>query len=683
MARKNSILFSACVVAALALAGCAGEDGALGPVGPAGGVGEAGPRGEKGDRGEDGGDGSEGSDGRDGVDGRDGRDGRDGSDGKDALARNLQFDDVGFPWTNAEKHQARASSAVTIGGVRHAIGYDVILRGGQDPTRPDMACDLESSPETCFGVIVDADYEPILDDNGEPFVSAATDFVSLLNVEGSLFSVAHFESNPAGLYLTKVAQAADGELSAEWTRAIDVSSIDGVWTTCAGSVTPWGTHLASEEYPPDARPIEQAMVDFATYDASGVKGSVTPVAKFKNHFPLTAANFKSFKSDYSPYMHGYPVEVTVDAAGEPTLEKHYAMGRTALELAYVMPDDRTAYLTDDGGNVGLFMFVADTPGNLSAGRLYAARLYQTTAPGGELHADVQWIDLGHATNGEIAAHIDPPTGEPTEFSDIFEYQDAAADGTCAAGFRPVRANSSTIQCLKLVPGMEMAASRLETRRYAGYLGATIEFNKEEGITFDPDRNRLYLAMSDVTGSMGPQSVIDHIDVAPNRCGVVYALDVAPLVDLDGALVSEYAAQNIYPFVNGVETSYPSDSPYAGNSCSVNGIANPDNVTYLPGYDTLVIGEDTSKHVNDAIWAVNVVDRKMTRIFTTPYGSETTSPYWFPALNGHGYLMSVIQHPYGEGDDSGVHPRDRLVDAEATGSRSWMGVLGPFPSLSLD
>jgi len=670
MARKHSILFGACVVAALALAGCGGEAGAMGPQGPMGPAGDPGPKGDKGDKGGDGSDGADGKDGSDGVDGRDGG------------ARSLLFDDVGFPWTNAERHQARASTGVTVDGEHHAIGYDVILRGGQDPARPDMACDLENSPQTCFGVIVDKDYEPILDDNGEPFISAATDFASILQVEGNLFGIAHFESNPAGLYLTKLKQDASGGISAEWTRALDVAAIDGVWTTCAGSVTPWGTHLASEEYPPDARPIEQAMVDFATYDASGVKGAVTPVAKFKGHHPLTAANFDSFKSDYSPYMHGYPVEIAVDAAGRDTITKHYAMGRVALELAYVMPDRKTAYLTDDGGNVGLFMFVADRAGDLSSGTLYAARLYQTTAPGGELHADVQWIDMGHATNAEIRAHIAPPTGEPTRFSDIFEYR-APVGESCPEDFRAVRANESAIQCLKLKPGMASAASRLETRRYAAYLGATVEFNKEEGITFDLDRNRLYLAMSDVTGSMGPQPVINHIDVAPNRCGVVYALDVAPLAGADGALISEYAAQNIYPFVSGVEMSYPDDSPYAGNSCSVNGIANPDNLTYLPGYDVLVIGEDTSKHINDAIWAVDVVDRKMTRIFTTPYGSETTSPYWYPDVNGYGYLMSVIQHPYGEGDESGVHPRDRLGDAEATGSRSWMGVIGPFPRLSLD
>ncbi|GIW21850.1 MAG: hypothetical protein KatS3mg068_0857 [Candidatus Sericytochromatia bacterium] len=34
-----------------------------------------------------------------------------------------------------------------------------------------------------------------------------------------------------------------------------------------------------------------------------------------------------------------------------------------------------------------------------------------------------------------------------------------------------------------------AASFLETRRYGAYLGGTTEFQKEEGITYDKDKNR--------------------------------------------------------------------------------------------------------------------------------------------------------------------------------------------------
>ena len=33
---------------------------------------------------------------------------------------------------------------------------------------------------------------------------------------------------------------------------IDYSAVGGLWIPCAGSITPWKTHLSSEEYEPDA-----------------------------------------------------------------------------------------------------------------------------------------------------------------------------------------------------------------------------------------------------------------------------------------------------------------------------------------------------------------------------------------------------------------------------------------------
>lgn len=102
------------------------------------------------------------------------------------------------------------------------------------------------------------------------------------------------------------------------------------------------------------------------------------------------------------------------------------------------------------------------------------------------------------------------------------------------------------------------------------------------------------------------------------------------------------------------------------------IANPDNLSYLPGYGTLLIGEDTGKHQNDALWAYDVKTGRLDRIATTPYGSETTSPYWFPNIDGSGYVTMVTQHPYGESDgDLAQSPSDK---------ESYVGYIGPFPPL---
>jgi hypothetical protein len=124
----------------------------------------------------------------------------------------------------------------------------------------------------------------------------------------------------------------------------------------------------------------------------------------------------------------------------------------------------------------------------------------------------------------------------------------------------------------------------------------------------------------------------------NQCGTVFALDVGD----DEVIGSEYVAKNIYAVLSGEMTSYAKGSTYAGNKCHVDGIANPDNITFLPGYDTLIIGEDSGAgHQTDVVWSFNTVTKQLTRIQTTPYGSETTSMYFYPNIGGFGYLASVV------------------------------------------
>ena len=105
---------------------------------------------------------------------------------------------------------------------------------------------------------------------------------------------------------------------------------------------------------------------------------------------------------------------------------------------------------------------------------------------------------------------------------------------------------------------------------------------------------------------------------------------------------------------------------AGNKCAVEGISNPDNVTYLDGSDILVIGEDTSKHENNMVWGLNVVDKKLTRLLTTPLDAETTSPFWHKNINGFGYMTAVSQHPM-----------EDVSDASDADKESSVGVIGPI------
>jgi secreted PhoX family phosphatase len=653
--RMGRIWQASLLAGALALTACTGDEG---PPGPPGNQGDAGPEGNPGDAGPEG------------------------------TAKWLSFADVGFPRTNAEKHQVRASNRINLNGTEHPISFTTILRGRQDPARPERACDLTNSPSTCLNVLLSAGGQPLRDDAGEVVVTNAHDNTSFIQVGGRTFMYSSTESMPSGMFVTNISQAANGTLSATATKAIDTSPIDGFWYSCAGMKSPWNTHLASEEFPPDARFVQE-RTSWADLKAKATSPTFPEFKLAAQYFGvnLTDTNsdgvpdgdYADFLAAYSPYFAGYPVEVTLDANGNATLKKHYAAGRVSLEVSYVMPDNKTVLLTDDGTNVGLFMFIADTAMDLSAGTLYAMRVYQTTPVGSPTFtADIEWISLGHATNAQVRALIHPSGTTPRiTFADIFLTEEPNVDGTCpTAGFKAVRgANSEKLECLQLKPGMELAASRLETRRYAALLGATTELNKEEGLTYDPDSHTVYVALTEISKGMVTQpGGDDHISVAANVCGGVFGLNVGAFTNAAGNVVTQYAPLNWYPVVVGVPTNYAAGSPYVGNSCSVNGLAGPDNVTYLPGYNTLIIGEDTGFHQNDAIWSFNTVTKKLTRIMTTPYGAETTSPFWYPDLGGHGYLLGVVQHPYGETD------ANRISDPEATGRDSWVGVFGPFPPL---
>lgn len=266
--------------------------------------------------------------------------------------------------------------------------------------------------------------------------------------------------------------------------------------------------------------------------------------------------------------------------------KHYSMGRIAHELGYVLPDRKTAYLSDDGTYVGLFRYVADNPGDLSAGHLYAAKWHQTSTENGG-SADLSWIDLGHATDAEIRGLID----SRITLYDIFDVQEYT--GSCPTGYVFTdttwnREAGKDGKCLQLKPGMELAASRLETRRYAAYLGATTEWEKMEGITYDPATNTLYQAMSRVRSGMNDGK--GDIQLPLNYCGAVYAMP----------LDENYVANSVHAEVTGVPVlikrgaaeDTPYDPPLEKNECSLDHIAEPDNITFVPGYKTLIIGEDT-------------------------------------------------------------------------------------------
>ncbi len=560
----------------------------------------------------------------------------------------IEFNEVKVPLSDTEKRAINASDGVKISGKEYKIGYNIIMRSGDEVG------------DEIFGALYDINGKLITTKDGSPRISNDNDFSSLHTYGNKIFMISHFETRPAAMYITELNQdKTTGKLSPVNTKNIDFSKFGGLWVPCAGSVTPWGTHIGSEEYEPDARMIKE----------NGEGGE---------YYNLMAEYFGGDLTKVNPYNYGWTPEVKIiNEKGDVDVTKHYAMGRIAHELSYVMPDRKTVILSDDGTNTGLFMFIADKAGDLSSGVLYAAKWHQTDNQNGG-SAKLEWISLGNANDNEIKKEID----KGIKFGDIFDMAEFK-DDICPDGFTATKANVDSNQetapeCIKLKRGMEKIASRLESRRYAAIKGATTEFRKMEGITYNNDLNEIYIGMSEINKGMesfkskGKDSLkydvkgVDDIRLLHNTCGAVYRLTLKK----DDKIGSNFVPDVMSGMIAG---KYATTGDKL-NTCDLNGLANPDNVTYINGTGTLIIGEDTgSGHQNDYIWSYDIQKDKLTRILTTPYGSETTSPYYYNNIGGFGYIIAVVQHPYGESDE------DRLQNS--SDARAYTGYIGPFPVIT--
>lgn len=566
--------------------------------------------------------------------------------------RPLTFAPVPVPVADADRRGVIASSVVRAGARDYPIAFYTLFRSG------------DTIRGVTTGAIVDANGQP-LTSGGTALVSDYPDFSSLLSVGTRLFMVTHYERIPGAMYLSELQQRPqDGRLSVVYSRHIDFAAWGGIYNPCAGSVTPWGTHLGGEEFEPDAR----VFVEASDADLDNRNGRLRLFKNMTRYYGKEPTDIATVRATLNPYRYGWPVEVTVAEDGTTTVRKHYAMGRRSLEMAYVMPDRRTVYLSDDGANVGLYMFVADRPDVLEAGTLYAARWHQHTSANGGAAA-LTWMDLGHAGAAEVRNVIEAGG----LFTELFNYTAPDAAGRCPQGYG-VAVTSSGRECLAVKRGMELAASRLETRRYAALRGATTEFNKGEGLTFDPQSRTLFVAMSSIEAGMesydaapSANAPSDHIQLARNACGAVYALALGS----DAVIGSDYVARDMRAALVGHPKEYAANSPYTGNRCDVEAIANPDNLTFIPPA-TLIVGEDSGEgHQNDALWSFDTQARNApVRILTAPYGAEVTSPYLFTGIKGYSYLMTVVQHPYGESD------QDKARDPSDV--RAYVGYIGPLP-----
>ncbi|WP_458188451.1 alkaline phosphatase PhoX [Haladaptatus sp. NG-WS-4] len=460
--------------------------------------------------------------------------------------------------------------------------------------------------------------------SGEPLTDGANPdfngFVADDDGADSGYLFTNWETQPGMVSRLTLQQSSD---TGSWTvtekRNLDFRPVEGTWNNCFGTVSPWGTPLTSEEYEPDARAW------FSSEETTYGNGEQS-VEEYLGYFG-------------NAYRYGYIVEIE-SPTGEPEPTKHYAMGRFSHENAVVMPDRKTVYMSDDGTGTVFFKFVADEPGDLSAGTLYAARAKQQGPVGdaAEVSFELEWLELAHATDEEVLSWIET-------------YDDQAPSTN------PNYVTDAEVEAWANGEADDDRAAFLESRKAAAAIGATDEFRKMEGVNVKSDARPgdfLYMAMSEVNETMLPNAATeehddpqDDIALEGNDYGAVYRMRLDGRYDVHRMEPAIVGGPNANVCGGCPYDSHPNSKQTVCRDCSFNPttdhdstdssstdakgvqkatetgkelaggglrkltdasttvdpentIANPDNLVVLPD-GRVVVGEDSGLHEPNMLW----------------------------------------------------------------------------------
>jgi len=336
---------------------------------------------------------------------------------------------------------------------------------------------------------------------------------SEVDVEGYLFTNwEHWPGTMSRLHLRQTGR--NGQWEVLNSENLDFIDIEGTWQNCFGTVSPWGTPLTSEE---NYLITDTPDWNNPDWDDDEERENVDRLARHLGHEEDDGEFTEAFPN---PYRYGYIVELE-EPEREPQPVKRFGLGRSAHENAVVMPDQRTAYTTSDGTGRGFYKFVADQPGDLSAGTLYAAKATQRGPDGGDVAAvsfGLEWIELAHATEEEIESWI-------AEYDDITQadYEDGETSYI----------TETEIETWGDGEAPDDRVAFLETTAAAEAKGATTEFRKMEGVNIRRNAqpgDYMYVGMSNTNETMSDDEGDIQIDEEGGDWGAMYRMELE--VDYD-------------------------------------------------------------------------------------------------------------------------------------------------------
>ena len=598
-----------------------------------------------------------------------------GSGGAAAYAVKLKFNASSNPATVAQRASVFTDASVDVtysdGVVKNSkLSFVELYKSGDTLKQPpvkgggDILAGGYTKPDGVTA-IVDTDNKQMFSDcfDGQSLIKLSKPTVSGIS-GNTLFLVTQFEyksQNAAGtsmygklpspISVTTLDQnTTTGALTVKYYYNIPTTDIYGLWIPCGASLSPWNTHLSSEEYEPDAWmwklrrtkggvlttsevPWTDAQLNSTT--STSVNDSLNNFFEF-SRYAFDPSTTTEANTTAKPYNYGHVPEVTVNADGTASIKKHYCLGRISRELVHVMPDNKTVLMGDDYTGGGLFMFIANTEKDLSAGTLYAAKLTQdanVTTNGGKFA--ISWIKLGSATSDEIKALVNSATNiSPDDIIDV-KFVDTV-------GYTKMTLDNLGAQWVKVITGKDKEAAFLETHRYANIKGATMELTKLEGVTLNIADKLAYFAISRIDAPMGDS--LGSVQLTASRPGAVYASKLSSSkTDTDSVAINSDWVPTDFFVPDGLYGQALTSADSDGNLANIDKIAQPDNLKFSEKMRTLFIGEDGTGHLNNYLWAYNVDTKLLSKVLSVPAGAENVGLQAVDNLNGFAYVMTAFQH----------------------------------------